>query len=288
VAARRPFRTNLATTKYLTLTGFLTLGVAGGIFITRRQVPTGIAHVEIVTKGLDLFLSLPEHQYPVNAIVQATMRVTNVSTHAIELRRTSFYGCGGTFAPQAVVMSNTRAQVFPPIVAGGPYPECSVLPPGAATTKLPAGAALASRQYLLLRWPQIRAFVTLAGSRVRSGFQTNWPGVGTPILTVTLTRSDAPTVTMQKGSVPVAHVVRPSYARGRLFIGNGWSRLAKHGTVGKHGFVGIVTGFRNGWARQTSLTIRPKLMSGYTRFVEWHVVAGWLGHSAASIDFHQP
>lgn len=247
------------------------------------QAP-GRAHVETVSKGLHLSLSLAKQRYPANAIVQATMRVTNVTTHGIGLGSTSFYDCRGTFAPHAVVMSD-GTQVFPPIVVGESSPSCSNL--SGPTMTLRAGATLTSREYLLLRGPQVRAFVTLAGSRAQHGVQTRPPLVGTPILSVTLTQSDAPTVTVQKGSVPMAHIVRPSYGHGLLFVGSGWSRLARHGTVGEPGFVGIER-FENAWVRQTSLTIRARLMSGYTRVVEWHIVAGWLGHSAASVNSRQP
>ena len=260
--------------------------MAAGTAAAPHAQAIGGAHVEIVDAGLHLSLSLPEQHYPANAIVQATMQVTNVTARAIRLGRTSFYDCRGMFAPQAVVMSH-RTPVFPPIVVGTAFPSCPPPLPTGGTAMLRPGATLSSREYLLLRGPEIRAFVTIADRRSHSGLQLAPPVVATPILTVTLTASDAPTVTVEEGNAPVAYVARPRYARGRPFVGSGWSRLAKRGTVGKRGFVGIL-GFGNGWARQTSLTIRPKLMPGYTRFVEWHIVAGWLGHSAARVDFRQP
>ncbi|MGI8968135.1 MAG: hypothetical protein ACR2GA_03415 [Chloroflexota bacterium] len=267
----------LGATAPVLLLGMICLAPAPAIARSSRT-----ARVEVVRQGLAVSLSIPAKQYPVNAIVRATMQVSDETAGAIRLNRITFYGCWGTFPPQAFVMSNRR-QMFPPVVLSPDIPICPR--PHGGTMDLRAGASLVSHEYLLLRGPQIRAFVLLSSMRQQQ-LQQQTPFIGTPILTVKLTRGDAPTVRIQRGAAPVAHVLRPPYARGELFIGTGWVRSVGAPSFGVRG-VNAIDSVDSSWSRTNSLAVRPKLDSGYSRIVQWHSVVGWLGHSAASIDFRQ-
>ena len=254
------------------------------VLLAGMLLPPGSAHgtstrgitVSVVHHGVRLTLYVSRPSYPVGAVVEVEMRVSNLSSQPVELGKTYGWDCGD-YAPQPRVMLRGR-EVYPPAVPQTPAPSCLPPPPNQGKLLRPAHA-LDTHQYVVLRGTEIQADLTLLeGGKAAS--------LSTPSATVRLTRRDAPRVRVHGGRVPLADVLPPARTSKPLLYVSGYVRLARRGVVGRRGFVGIL-GFGNVWQTQYSTVLMPHLLPGYKRVVEWHAVAGWLNHSVASIDFSQ-
>lgn len=220
--------------------------------------------VTTISHGVKLSLIVPGSVYPQNALVPVTLVLRNVSKRTILPSRGNDLICG-TRAPWAQVVTPGGNVLYPPAMPAGGGPSCGAWPMG---PQLSPGH-LVRRQFLVvLRSNRIRGVVSLPGpygEDIR---------VQTAPVQVRLIRDTPPRVRLVR-SPGVYADIRPGSPS--------WSgplRYVYYWACGADG--GLQEGLDQ-WMTVRATRFEP----GCTHPYQWDLVAGWLGHPVATIDYRR-
>lgn len=225
--------------------------------------PASSVRVDTVSHGVRLSLVVPRRSYPRNALVVATVRVTNVSRHAVFL--------SGNNYPTVDVFNGSHQDVYD---SAEPFGTSTFVMPSGGPHRPPrslaVGASLTAHPFLVLRGRVVQARATVAVH----GFEQNITGRQTRL---GLSARDEPVVSVQ--DIPVLHAVvsSPEEADTPLYRIDE-TQCAAHGGVSL---------YFSQWASTRSSTLAPPFPRdcdiGSTR--HWIAYAGYLDHSIAEIDW---
>jgi hypothetical protein len=219
------------------------------------------AHLATTTwHGLALTLRLSAGDLPKDALVRATVSLTNRSRWA---REVLYGGCDqadGTLSPRVLLADGTVAPlpaVLWPPVSCGPAPLPATLLPG---------QTLARRLYLILTGEIVQGSVRIGGYgsghlmkvRVRPHLEGELP----------------PEVRLHATSPTYATIQPLTHVHGPLLFA-GWLACDTDSR-------GTIQGTR--WTRTSGDRLTPRVGDGCPAW-EWHVVAGWLHHPVAVLDY---
>jgi hypothetical protein len=232
--------------------------------------------------GILLSITLPNIPFPRNALTRVKVSLQNVTQHTV-----SVWSPGDDYTlPQAEVMNRAGKVVYPdPLKYLPPLPG----PP-------PALVPLSPRETR-----NVSVYVILRGSRVRAAVSVGngpaWPGilVTTSFLVVRLRKPDSPHMTLVSDEPPAVLVQSPFGRHGSLkyvewmdcyYPSEGGILVRDSGS----------RGWESGWhsadivrTHVSSVRINPRCPSTVGGMpgvlVQWHVVAGWPGHSVAYFDY---
>lgn len=221
----------------------------------------------VVSRGLELALSLPRRSYPHNALVRVRVSVRNISSHMIRVGASPAPECEWS-GPGVEVLSTAGAPLYPP-AAPWIMPSCG--PPRLPRDLLP-GRSLHHATLAVLRSNTIRAVVTLGSGKE----------IATPLLHLPVHDDPAPTLSIQK-SPTLRLLVTP-------------------GTSAQHGPFYFVSGIRcsgpdqSGFGEATShweLGSAQRdgafhLIAACDQPMDWVFTGGWLDHPAVSLDYKTP
>lgn len=228
-----------------------------------RPVDTPI-RVNTTQSGLKLSLLLPHRTYPRNALVRVSIRVQNVSNHAIDLARN---GCPfGTV--YAEVLTKAGFLAYPPITPGWPHNPCPRFMP--IRTLMPHHA-LTRHTYVILRGPRMKAAVlvhsTLQLTRLVTG----------AILSLHLVSGKRPHVTLYT-SGELSATLRPAVTPHGPLLWNSWARCDDGRAYGTNTWLG--------GGGSLGRTIAPSVFAPPDCTVSaWYAFAGWVGQPIARITY---
>jgi len=211
------------------------------------------------THGLEITVSVPRTSYPVGSLIRATITVKDLTHHAVR------------------VVHDTCTSMVTRIEYSWPLPNPSRSCPAVMpSSTLGAGRAMTLGSVLYLRSPSLRPIIYLLG-RGRAVSVV----VGKPLrLSVTPAESEHAALMWRRGSNagPAASIWPAPKNHGKLYYAQ-WE-----GCVGQR--AGIGGGPTYAWRSSTGSSVHPLLLRTSTcpRLLEWHVIAGWLGHTAARLD----
>jgi len=231
-----------------------------------------------ISHGIRLVVSLPRASYPWNALASVTVRATNVSSHVIGIAPTEVPDNCWIDAPVVVVQRKDGSTAFPPAIPDEPGPNCA---PTFITDSrpLPPGKSITVRQHVILRAAHVRAYLNLAigGRSVK---------LLTPLVSLHLFSSPAAQATLHLGSEIFATAQPPPGARGAVLIAEWWHCRGR-ALVGAPGYV-VMEGAQGPFRAVNPGRIRPQIVAGCNRLLQWHAAIGWLNHPVANIDYVRP
>ena len=216
--------------------------------------------------GLRLTLSIPRPAYPRDALIRIQTRLQNVS------HRTIWIWDGGPpapgkYTPQPSVYDATGTTALPiSLTESFPYPG-----PGPSISPLKPGVDRTTSELIVLRGPDVRLGVTLAGGH--HGDEGSGKDVFTPMAHVALTPPDtARVVPAPTANDPLRMDIEPpAGAKGPLLS-------VYYTNCGDTHFD------QNIWWTQIARHVSPTCTPVHV----WHVLAGWLNHSIVTIDYSVP
>jgi hypothetical protein len=216
-------------------------------------------HVDTVTHGVKLSLSVPRQTYPKDALVRVTVRLQNVSRHTVLVS-------GNNPATVVVLDSSHQAVYRPDTPFLGRALFGQSVPPRLAI-KLRPNQRLVNSFFLILRGPLLQAEATL-GARAQEY------SIRGALVPLTLTDETPPTVVV--AALPTIHATitpprgvsgPPYFVEETQCTGNG------------------ISGTWGGWGMSSSDNLTPGFASDCISNRKWIAYAGWLGHPVASIDY---
>lgn len=218
--------------------------------------------VSTMTHGVKLTMRLPRRTYPRNALVRVTVSLSNVSNHTVRIAD----GCSLSNGLTADVRNGHGNVVFPRAMDFFPY-HCPGSALGQYGIPLRPGTTIARRPLVVLFASWIRPLVILTDG-THGG--TEWTG---PTVRVTHYHAPPLRVTAQAQSYRTfADIRAPSPVSGPLYyIQSAFCRITGS----------IQVDSEQNWIATYGTRVEPTC-SGVT---SWHVVAGWLNHPVATIDY---
>ncbi len=223
-----------------------------------------------IAGGLKLTLTIPRRSYPLNALARVSVSVENVSRHTVGYWIPGI-NLPGVASPQAEVLDDSEAIVFPPAM-----PYRPPLPgPAPGLEPLHPGQMIRGSEYIVVRGARIRAsqqFTPTWSPTVRRALNT----LRTHAIGVRLTAEAAPTLTLHETSQgPVVDVTRPTGVTGRMLRLN-------YADCGD-GANGPQFDYSFGWVGSGQ-----HLTPGCSPASAWHVRVAWLNHPVAALDYAPP
>lgn len=225
------------------------------------------SQVTITSQGVRLTLSVRHRSYPQNALVRVWARMENLAKHDIFL-----YDPGpqaaGKYIPQAAVLAAPGGQPLPiSLTHYMPFPG-----PAPSSFPLRARAVRNLPELVILRGAYLRLDLTLAAAGkqlpARQGKM-----ISTPLLHVSLTAPDTPSVTLHTPpDQPSATITPAGPVHGPL--------LAVWYFPCSGDFFSSALQDRIYWSAIARHIIPP-----CSPITGWHEIAGWLNHSVAEIDW---
>jgi hypothetical protein len=232
--------------------------------------PSGWVQVTATGHGVRLTLSIRRRSYPQNALVAVWGRAENITAHTVKLYDPGPHEAG-QYIPQVVVLAKRGGEPLPVSLNDympNPGPVSGALPLYPHQTRN-------LRELVILRGPYLRLDLTFTG---RPMPPQNGPTLSTPLLHLSLTAPDTPTVALHVlPDPPSADIAPAGTVRGKLMAvwyyncdpaydeevqeNIDWSAIGSH--------------------------VTPACPSGFS-LVGWHEDAGWLNHSVAQIDWGEP
>jgi len=248
----------------------------------RAAGSTGI-EVSATVHGVTLTLSLPHDRDPRGALVRATLRIRN-RTHSDLAAGVLACRADGP-SPTVQVLDALGHVVFPAALPDPPVlktAECvHALPPA-----MPAGSVYSRSFYIILRDTRVRGTLVVPGG----------VSVSTPMLRVHLGPADPPTLRLQRLQVePLirADVVGGAHHPGTPLLYTDWSvcgqgaQTYETGQTFTESLPGegqvpypTLSGLVMSWTRTGT-----RILPGCPGLQEWHVAAGWLGHSVGYLQY---
>jgi len=204
--------------------------------------------------GVRITLSVPQASYPRNALIQASIRVTNLSSHAIEYYPGSI--CGGN--PEVEVTNNRGIVEYPPAIAGAPIPSCG--PARLHYPQIRPGATKVWHSYAILGGAHLQAHISITQSQLY---------VYSPTVTAHLISAPPLVAALRVSPRVTLQITPPTTATGPLLYASWWGCKVSNGA--EFGGGGI------GWQEATGDILSPDWDRSCGTQREWHVVAGWVG-----------
>jgi hypothetical protein len=234
--------------------------------------------------GVCLSLVLPSRTLIRNSLIRVTTIVENTGRTPISGPET----VGTTVEPQVQVFDGVGHLVFPPLLQ---------VPPGLPSFKypvpelFPGGAVIRSSQFVVVRGARLRVVLHFqrfgASGTVRSV-------VRTALIHLLLRAGRVPHVILRDGAHVMARIVPELRAgSGPLYRADWWSCRLPDGLLSYGGsgfyemsppsaaFPPMLVGAFNAWLPARGTVLRP----GCASPVDWHAVAGWLGHPVVQINY---
>lgn len=230
-----------------------------------EATPIGVGTI-IDTHGVELAVTVPRQHYPRNALVKATVRLTNLSAQALEY----FPGCAND-NPEVLVYRydpltpRSPLQAFPGILQ-----HILVTPPCLpGTLTVDPGQSVWKTEYVILGGRYVEGRAILGGLASESV-------VTTPQFRVSLARSDPPGITLRT-SRSVYTVIRPAQKErltGPMLYVQAYACPAAEGAGTR----------QPKWTPLESNRLAPACPHP----LDWYVFVGLPGHSVASIQYQRP
>lgn len=248
----------------------------------------GRISVSVTSRGVRLSLSLPNRAYPLYSLARVVVRAQNVSDRAVEFWPPDGLGMGVTF-PQAEVVSAKHAVLYPPALHWAP--TGTVPPP--VPLSLEPGRAIQSSALVILRSGRLRGSISIVVGNAYPGYPLR-----TPEMQVRLTAPDRPRIRFRDYRVSPARtpsvVLTPRGAVGGELHYMEWLECIYPGELGLYPagvFVwstvseGAAAVVRAGQGERITAEcpVHPGNRGG--SLVQWHLIAGWPGHSVAQFNY---
>ncbi len=256
--------------KTRSLVGTVVLWVAGLVAFPAIGEATASRIASRATQPVRPTIRVARNAYPANSLVKVTLRVRNESKRSKRIRELCPYG-----HILAEVITPTKEVVYPPAFPDGPWPALQCRVP--RSLSIGPNDEVTETGYVILRSSQLRAVVY-------ESIGSNPTSIRSKPVRLHLVRSASPIVTLHTDN-QVRAEISPNFktvrgpmlyqdvvlcpgdqARGGSSVRSGsrtidWERVARGADGAYH--------------------IQPSC----ARPFEWHVIAGWLNHAVASIDY---
>jgi len=229
-----------------------------------RAGHTSGIRVDTIVHGIKLSLILDKQTYPANALVQATVRVKNLSGAAVDLGASSGRFCPTT-SPGIQVLDGAGAIVYPPEVDD--YSICTPLPYDGV---LPPRGSIQRHLLVMLRSSYLQAVVSVG----------RYTGIESAILPLHLRPASPLSAVLSLEPSPYADVEQPSAGYGPLYS----FQVAECRTATSDTVIGSLHWEAIPRQGKSVYRLRPKCEPLST----WHVVGGFLNHPVAVIDYVKP
>ncbi|MDQ2741306.1 MAG: hypothetical protein M3Z66_03275 [Chloroflexota bacterium] len=228
--------------------------------------PAPLDQVSMVSHGIELKLSLPQASYPQNALVQASVSMRNVSRHTVWLWTNGPMIPGGSW-PEVDVLDSSGTVVYPPALPT--YFPLPGPPPTLVAAK--RGFYLHSLVYVVLRGSHLQLTLDISpgGSTTDRSTAVH---LATPPLAVTLTAPDTPRITLHTPPAQISVTFQPVDAVQDPL------RFVGYADCGGTNFQQDIDWSPGGRG----------LVPGCQPLRHWYLVAGWPGHSVATVDYTPP
>lgn len=203
---------------------------------------------------------LRHRAYPLDALIRARVVLRNTTHHIIWIEG---YGpeAPGRYIPQVQVLDDSGRSLPISLTTWFPYPG-----PMPSPVRLQPGQAITGGEYLVLRGARVRLAATLLPNGnvpVRSGTPLH-----TRALRLHLLPADPPTVRINSGaSSPSITIIRPAQAHRS-------PRAVWYADCGGTNFDQTIY-----WSK-----VSTHLVPRCSPLHAWHVLAGWQGHSVATVE----
>jgi len=221
--------------------------------------------------GVRLTLTVPQQVYPKNSLIQVTLQLQNVSGRAIHLGVGNDSWCGDR-APWAQVVKSNGSAVYPLAMPDAAGPSCA----GMYSSRQIPGPSLAPghriiRRFLvILRTDRIREIVELFTSK-------GLLPVRTPSIRLRLVAGLSPRMAWTRS--PAMWVdIRPG--------GSNWEGPLRYVFAWSCG--SSRTGFLQEGLDIWTVAHGSRFRPGCALPQQWDLVAGWLNHPVATIDYIRP
>jgi hypothetical protein len=228
-----------------------------------QATPTSAVHVDTITHGVKLSLSIPRRTYPKNALVTVMVRLQNVSRHTVLVSVDNY--------PNAIVLDSAHHELYS---ARDPLSDRALFelhgPGPRPPMKLRTHLVLVASYFVILRGPLLQAYVMI-GPR---GKEHDIHG---PTLPLTLTDEAPPPVTVT--GTPTLHATitpPPGVSAPPNFVEQ--TQCTGNGTVS--------TG--RGWQAASTNVLTPEFPTDCVTPHKWIAVAGWLNHPVVDIAWSGP
>jgi hypothetical protein len=211
--------------------------------------------------GLELSLIVPRGSYPADSLVRVTVRLQNMSRHAV----------GINTLPGLIAEVDTagRDRLYPPAFPAMP----TTLHADGGIRQIRPGAVLHQAVFVVLRGPRIRPL--LGGLAGRAVVVHRIGGGQTPHVTLS--------------GPPDLHAVidAPGSHRGPLRYTR-WSTCTQTGGGELSFETTNIDQFAPVWHLAQGTTVWPAWDNNCSTVQEWHVLAGWEGEPVVAFDWHRP
>jgi hypothetical protein len=229
--------------------------------VPARAIEASGIRVDTIVHGIKLSLILDRQTYPANALVQATVRVKNLSGAAVDLGASSGRFCPTT-SPGIQVLDGAGAIVYPPEVDD--YSICTPLPYNGV---LPPGEGIQRHLLVILRGSYVQAVVSVG----------RYTRIESAILPLHLRPASPPSAALSLEPSPHADVDRTSAGHGPLYS----FQVAECRTVTSDTVIGSLHWEAIPRQGKSVYRLRPKCEPLST----WHVVVRFLNHSVTAIGY---
>jgi hypothetical protein len=222
--------------------------------------------------GMRLSLTMPRRSYPRNALARVTVRVQNVSTHAVTYL-VSGSALSGVSTPQVQAFDRLGKVVFPSVQSEEPM----LTGAGSISVLLHPHTSRVFRDLVIVRGARLRATVEFTPrAQPFDGVQYPQNLLATRAVTVGLTRADPPTIAVRSTpSGPVADVALPPGASRSLW----WVSYADCSPQA----VSSNAMYTFSWQ-----PTGPRLKPGCFPLQTWYATVGRLNHSVAVLRYVAP
>jgi hypothetical protein len=238
-----------------------------------RAYPASVYTSQARSHGVVLSLSLTHRTYPQDALVRVTVRLVNVSQHAVLIGGTEAAVCVQQ-GPGIRVTDSTDRRLYPPAIT---WLLASCGPPIIPRPLLP-GHVVQRRFLAVLRGDRIQAVASFGDGSVQ---------IVTPPLSLRLVSEPAPRAVVHIASLPYIDVTASTTVqRGRFYYME--SELCWAAGSNASGTVGSAFGvarFRFTLPNETGVYRFPTECGSPTR---WSFTGGWLNHRAVTVDYTPP
>ncbi|HEX8917417.1 MAG TPA: hypothetical protein VF898_02850 [Chloroflexota bacterium] len=234
----------------------------------RAQTNSGLS-VTTTGHGVQLRLVIPHQQYPFNSLVRVQVAVRNTSHAPVTI--TGYPRNCVAENPSVEVLGDAGAVIYPPSPLHYIPPPCPALLPGHEGRVLQPGGSVQVPLYAFLHGNQIRASVT-----IQRGQKTyTVKGADIP-LRLGPAESPQARVAVQSGLPATIDVQADATVTGPPIY---QMSLACSDANGGEVFHQVLF-----WTRATS----SHFVANCDSPLEWHLIAGWPGHTAIVADYVMP
>jgi hypothetical protein len=249
----------------------LVLGL--GLVATASSSPLGAAHSTWAAGSVALSVSVARGVYPRDALVRVHMQLINHLQRSVQV----VAHCPTGYM-EADALNKVGNVTFPPLFEEGMGPTIGCK--AGIHRSLGPGQALRESQLIILRSRRVDAVATV---KIGSETQT----VTSHVLGLRLTAPVAPQVALTTTPAVAAEIRgRTPKQRGTLWYqATGWcaSDSGQAGGMGR-GYA-TITWQSMGRGEQKKYTLSPDCSTPVPS--QWHVIAGWLNQTVATIDYPQ-